>query len=46
MDIVVKVTEAPTGSIMLGGGYGSYDKFMVNGSLVMQIFLVQGLLYL
>lgn len=33
MDIVVKVTEAPTGSIMLGGGYGSYDKFMVNGSI-------------
>ncbi|MBD3830432.1 MAG: outer membrane protein assembly factor BamA, partial [Arcobacter sp.] len=32
MDIVVKVTEAPTGSLMLGGGYGSYDKFMVNGS--------------
>jgi outer membrane protein insertion porin family len=33
MDIVVKVTEAATGSIMLGGGYGSYDKFMVNGSI-------------
>ena len=33
MDIVVKVTEAPTGSLMLGGGYGSYDKFMVNGSI-------------
>lgn len=33
MDIVVKVTEAPTGSLMLGGGYGSYDKFMVNGSV-------------
>ena len=33
MDIIVKVTEAPTGSLMLGGGYGSYDKFMVNGSI-------------
>lgn len=33
MDIIVKVTEAPTGSLMLGGGYGSYDKLMVNGSI-------------
>jgi len=33
LDIVVKVTEAPTGSLMLGGGYGSYDKLMVNGSI-------------
>jgi len=33
MDIVVRVTEAATGSIMLGGGYGSYDKLMVNGSV-------------
>jgi len=33
LDIIVKVTEAATGSIMLGGGYGSYDKFMVNGSI-------------
>ncbi|AXK48755.1 outer membrane protein assembly factor BamA [Aliarcobacter trophiarum LMG 25534] len=33
MDISVKVTEAPTGSIMLGGGYGSYDKLMINGSV-------------
>lgn len=33
LDIVVKVTEAATGSIMLGGGYGSYDKFMLNGSV-------------
>lgn len=33
MDILVKVTEAPTGSLMLGGGYGSYDKFMLNGSV-------------
>ena len=33
MDLSVKVTEAPTGSIMLGGGYGSYDKLMINGSV-------------
>ena len=33
LDIIVKVTEAATGSLMLGGGYGSYDKFMVNGSI-------------
>ena len=33
MDIIVKVTEAATGSLMLGGGYGSYDKVMVNGSI-------------
>ncbi len=33
LDIIVKVTEAATGSIMLGGGYGSYDKFMLNGSI-------------
>ncbi len=33
VDIVVKVTEAATGSLMLGGGYGSYDKVMVNGSI-------------
>ena len=33
MDIVVNVTEAATGSLMLGGGYGSYDKLMVNGSI-------------
>ncbi len=33
LDIIVKVTEAATGSLMLGGGYGSYDKIMVNGSI-------------
>ncbi|AXH12312.1 outer membrane protein assembly factor BamA [Halarcobacter bivalviorum] len=34
MDIVVKVKEAATGNIILGGGYGSYDGFMINGSIV------------
>ena len=33
LDIIVKVTEAATGSIMMGGGYGSYDKVMVSGSI-------------
>lgn len=33
MDLVVKVTEAATGALMLGGGYGSYDKLMVSGSI-------------
>jgi outer membrane protein insertion porin family len=33
MDLVVKVKEAPTGNIILGGGYGSYDGFMINTAL-------------
>jgi len=33
MDLVVKVRETPTGNIILGGGYGSYDKVSVNASL-------------
>lgn len=33
LDIIVNVTEAATGTLMLGGGYGSYDKLMVNGSI-------------
>ncbi|WP_072680158.1 outer membrane protein assembly factor BamA [Arcobacter sp. LA11] len=34
MDLIVKVREASTGNITLGGGYGSYDKVMVSGSIV------------
>jgi outer membrane protein insertion porin family len=30
MDLVVKVKEAPTGNIQLGGGYGSYDGLLVS----------------
>ncbi|MCD6172290.1 MAG: outer membrane protein assembly factor BamA, partial [Sulfurimonas sp.] len=30
MDLVVKVKEAATGNIQIGGGYGSYGGFMVN----------------
>lgn len=33
MDLVVTVKEAPTGNLILGGGYGSYDGFMVNASI-------------
>jgi len=33
IDIIVKVVEAATGSLTLGGGYGSYDKLMINGSV-------------
>lgn len=33
IDIIVKVVEASTGAITLGGGYGSYDKLMINGSI-------------
>ena len=31
--LVVKVKEAPTGNFIIGGGYGSYDGFMVNASV-------------
>jgi outer membrane protein insertion porin family len=30
MDLVVKVKEAPTGNVQLGGGYGSYGGFMLS----------------
>lgn len=30
MDLVVKVKEAPTGNIQIGGGYGSYGGIMFN----------------
>lgn len=33
MDLIVKVKEAPTGNIILGGGYGSYDGFMINAAI-------------
>ena len=33
IDLIVKVKEAPTGNIQLGGGYGSYGGFMVNVAL-------------
>jgi outer membrane protein insertion porin family len=33
MDLVVKVKEAPTGNIQVGGGYGSYGGLMVSLSI-------------
>jgi len=33
VNLLVKVKETATGSIQLGGGYGSYQKFMINASL-------------
>lgn len=30
MDLIVKVTEAPTGNIQVGGGYGSYGGLLVS----------------
>ncbi len=33
MDLVVEVKEAPTGNVMLGGGYGSYGGILVNASV-------------
>ncbi len=33
MDLVVNVKETQTGNIMIGGGYGSYDGFIVNASI-------------
>ncbi len=33
MDLVVKVKEAPTGNIQLGGGYGSYGGLLLSASI-------------
>jgi outer membrane protein insertion porin family len=33
IDLFVKVKEAPTGSLTVGGGYGSYDGFLLSGSV-------------
>ena len=33
MDLIVKVKEAPTGNILVGGGYGSYGGLMVSLSV-------------
>lgn len=33
VDLEVKVVEAPTGNLIVGGGYGSYEGWMVNGSI-------------
>lgn len=33
VDLIVDVVEAPTGNVIIGGGYGSYEGWMMNGSL-------------
>ena len=33
MDLLVKVEEMPTGNIMVGGGYGSYEGLILNASI-------------
>ncbi|HRF56713.1 MAG TPA: outer membrane protein assembly factor BamA [Campylobacterales bacterium] len=33
MDIIVKVKEAPTGNVLVGGGYGSYDGLIFNAGI-------------
>ncbi len=33
MNLIVTVQEAPTGNLIFGGGYGSYDGFMINASI-------------
>ena len=33
MDLLVDVKEGPTGNLVLGGGYGSYDGWMINASI-------------
>ena len=33
INLIVKVKETATGSIQIGGGYGSYQHFMVNASI-------------
>jgi len=33
MDLTVNVIEAPTGNLILGGGYGSYEGWMINASV-------------
>ncbi len=33
MNLVVSVKEAPTGNLILGGGYGSYDGWTINASV-------------
>jgi len=33
IDILIEVSEAATGALTVGGGYGSYDKLMLSGSI-------------
>jgi len=33
MDLIVNVSETPTGNLIVGGGYGSYEGWMLNASV-------------
>ncbi|RUM72845.1 MAG: outer membrane protein assembly factor BamA, partial [Sulfurovum sp.] len=43
INLLVNVKETSTGTISLGGGYGSYQKFMLNGSISDRNFLGSGI---
>ena len=43
MNLIVTVTEAATGNLILGGGYGDYDGWMINASVSDKNILGSGL---
>ena len=43
INLLVNVKETSTGTISFGGGYGSYEKFMINGSVSDRNFLGSGI---
>lgn len=43
IDLIVTVKEAMTGNLLVGGGYGSYDKLLLNASVSDKNFLGSGL---
>ncbi|MGK0255828.1 MAG: outer membrane protein insertion porin family [Arcobacteraceae bacterium] len=43
MNLLVEVTEASTGNLVSGGGYGSYDGFLINASVSDKNILGSGL---
>lgn len=43
MNLLVEVTETSTGNLMVGGGYGSYDGFLINLSISDKNILGSGL---
>jgi len=43
MDLIVTVSEAATGNLTLGGGYGDYDGWMINASVSDKNILGSGL---
>jgi outer membrane protein insertion porin family len=43
MDLIVKIKEARTGNLIVGGGYGSYDGWMINAQINDKNILGSGL---